>query len=81
MVVFPRQLDERDDEAPGPWYRPCVGWPDGKKRATLRMPCGHHGTVGEGHEVLADGTITPSVVCPWKPCAFHEHVKLEGWTP
>jgi hypothetical protein len=31
------------------------------------------------HAVADDGTVTPSYVCPYPPCAFHEWVRLEGW--
>ena len=31
------------------------------------------------HEILPDGTVQPSVVCPTQGCTFHEMIKLEGW--
>jgi hypothetical protein len=31
------------------------------------------------HTVADDGTVSPSLVCPFAPCTFHEFVKLEGW--
>ncbi len=31
------------------------------------------------HDIDADGTVTPSVVCPFEGCTFHEFVELEGW--
>lgn len=31
------------------------------------------------HDIAEDGTVTPSVVCPFKGCGFHDNVKLEGW--
>ena len=31
------------------------------------------------HSVAIDGIVTPSVVCPWEGCRFHEFVKLNGW--
>lgn len=31
------------------------------------------------HEIASDGTVTPSVQCPTPGCAFHDHVRLEGW--
>jgi hypothetical protein len=33
------------------------------------------------HAVAADGTVSPSLVCPAKGCVGHEHVKLDGWGP
>lgn len=47
--------------------------PDCGKSSTLWCPVG-------GHGIAEDGTIDPSVVCPFEPCTFHEWVKLEGWT-
>lgn len=84
MMSIPERVGDLD--APGPWWKGCVGWPDGLKRATLRMPCGHDATLGEGHRVSPEGVVTPSVVCPHKlpsgqPCSFHEWVTLAGWRP
>jgi hypothetical protein len=31
------------------------------------------------HEIAADGSVNPSVVCPEKECDFHEFVILEDW--
>lgn len=45
--------------------------------ATLRTTdaAGNH----EGHAVSEDGSVSPSVVCPYAPCAWHEFVRLSGW--
>jgi hypothetical protein len=32
------------------------------------------------HAIAADGTLTPSVVCPYEYCTWHEYVRLGGWT-
>jgi hypothetical protein len=42
------------------------------KQHTLRMS-------GRIHKVAVDGTVTPSWVCTYYQCTFHEHVRLEGW--
>jgi hypothetical protein len=31
------------------------------------------------HRIAEDGTVSPSVVCSWEGCNFHEHIKLVGW--
>lgn len=32
------------------------------------------------HKILPDGTVKPSVVCPYgNGCNFHEFIKLVGW--
>jgi hypothetical protein len=36
---------------------------------------------GAIHAVAADGTVTPSYVCPVGGCTFHEWVRLDGWDP
>lgn len=38
----------------------------------------HDGLIDE-HEIAADGTVTPSVVCNQDGCDFHEHIRLIGW--
>ena len=47
--------------------------PDCGKSSTLWCPVG-------GHAIAADGTVHPSVVCPFEPRTFHRWVRLEGWT-
>ena len=37
--------------------------------------------VSDVHTIAADGTVSPSYVCPVKGCTFHVHVRLDGWTP
>lgn len=32
------------------------------------------------HSVDDFGNISPSVVCPFEGCDFHDYVRLEGWT-
>lgn len=31
------------------------------------------------HTIHPDGTVEPSVECPFEECTFHEHVRLENW--
>lgn len=33
------------------------------------------------HSIAADGTLSPSYVCPSGGCTFHESVRLVGWEP
>ena len=49
--------------------------------------CGNAAAL-DGHTIAEDGTVSPSVVCPFKvktkenleePCGFHDHVRLSGW--
>ncbi len=51
---------------------------NGERTARIRCPgCGEFGSL-ENHEIAADGSVSPSVVCP-TDCGFHELVKLENW--
>lgn len=60
--------------------------------AFVRCPRGHWGTLRakssanpRGHEIMADGRVLPSVVCPACStslgCDFHEWIQLGDWTP
>ena len=78
-----------------PWRAEPLTWrlvtlPDGRKSADVTCARGHDGLIDE-HEIAADGTVSPSVVCTGYPagdlsrapesCDWHEHIKLEGWPP
>lgn len=34
-----------------------------------------------GHDIAADGTVHPSIVCPFPPCTWHVWGRLLEWTP
>jgi hypothetical protein len=61
-------------EAKGEWRR------SSDKAITSCPLCGHFGGLGR-HEIDEAGKVTPSLVCPWAPCTFHDWGVLEGWTP
>lgn len=71
---------------PGYW---CIVEDDPEWRyITFSCPdCGGLGNIGNlsqakfgsGHKVAPDGTVTPSVVCPYDECGFHDHVRLADW--
>lgn len=50
------------------------------RAATVTCPDGHTFTLLD-HTIADDGTVSPSVVCPYMGCIFHEFAKLEGWKP
>lgn len=31
------------------------------------------------HDIAADGTVTPSLICPMDGCSWHVFVTLLGW--
>lgn len=62
-------------------YAPKGDQGEPRKSATIHCPkCACEGSL-RNHEIAADGTVTPSCVCPYSPCDFHEMVKLVGWDP
>lgn len=59
-------------------------WPEREKDwyplATVACANGHLATIDPKiHSVSADGTLSPSYVCPHEGCTFHEFVRFEGW--
>lgn len=52
----------------------------------LRISCPNGHTANATHEVKPDGTVNPSLVCPWNdpsiknPCDWHVFGKLLNWT-
>jgi len=65
------------DEVPGGgWHHVIL---DGKPTAVAYCPkCGKKGYLDE-HTIAADGTVSPSLVCPHQPCDFHDNVQLMGY--
>ncbi len=77
MIGFPRDLT--GDFPPGTW-RPRTR--DGVRAANFACPrCGRRAGLGHGsnHDIAADGSVSPSVVCDSDGCGFHEFIKLDGW--
>ena len=71
-----------------PWYAKGV-WKgakmiedDGTVKRTANVSCPECGITASlsRHTIAADGKVTPSLVCPYGGCSFHDHVVLEGWT-
>lgn len=77
-VRFKKARGDRKIPRAGEW---CFVISYSKKREpAIGCPnCGCHARLD--HEIAADGTITPSIVCPFKDCDFHNWGVLEGWKP
>ena len=65
---------------------PGLGWGWWKGFVMLECPFGHRNRykIGpDGHQIAADGAVTPSTVCPGdaKPCTFHEYVRFLDFGP
>lgn len=60
-------------------------WGPGKKEdgtitALVKCPeCDRHGSLSN-HDIDKDGVVSPSLVCGYDDCNFHENVKLERWS-
>ena len=69
---------------------PKKGWErvdqdgEGFEVVTLICPkCGKRSTLWSpiaGHAISEEGMVSPSVVCPFEPCTYHEIVQRDGWT-
>jgi hypothetical protein len=69
-----RRVREYWNEWFGPRGKPNPYW------AELCCPgCGKVGMLGDNHTVAASGIVTPSDVCPYPPCTYHEFVVLDDW--
>lgn len=55
------------------------GWLEDGTQRVVRLTCpnGHYALLDD-HEIAGDGSVTPSVLCPWH-CGFHDTVRLMGW--
>ena len=64
---------------PGEW-KPWA-WIGNRPTAVVGCPmCGKVMTVGLAiHTIHPDGRLSPSLVCPFKPCLFHVMARLEDW--
>jgi hypothetical protein len=76
------ELPKGDWDHKGTWHpsiaRPALGPPI--VNAIICCPtCGRDAALSR-HSIAADGTVTPSCVCP-EGCGFHDHVKLVDWDP
>ena len=68
---------QSNDFKPGTWKEWIFG-PEQKRGAVFTCPiCGNACSLSD-HEIAADGTVSPSAVCPYD-CGFHEFIKLDGW--
>jgi len=71
-----RSFPQDNEHKPGTWKG--LKTPDGRKASFTCPKCGGFGSLTD-HDIAPDGTVTPSVVCPYDGCDFHEFIKLEGW--
>ena len=82
-MLIPHNPTRHVDHTPGPWWFAFrESRPNGVSRRvpTMMGTCGH-AFVLTGHTIAPDGSVSPSVVCPYPPCTFHQMVRLDGWEP
>lgn len=76
MVVLKRYQYPDRKLSPSTW-EPHMG--GGHQSAWIACPtCGQLATLGD-HTIADNGKVTPSLVCPYDGCDFHDYVELEGW--
>lgn len=60
---------------------PKSNWQHFQGTAVVKcLNCNKRATLSK-HVIELDGTVKPSLVCPYADCNFHEFVKLEEWIP
>lgn len=89
VVVFRRIADDNDQPIERGAYRRILEyWAEytaSKGRpntywAELCCPgCGRVAMVGSNHTVATGGMVSPSDVCPFPPCTFHQFIQLADW--
>lgn len=83
MQTIPRSpVASRSGSPKGTWFALTTSNPAFPLEVVLICPgCGQ--SMGILHAVGTDGTVNPSVVCPYTEapygCAFHEFVRLADW--
>ena len=69
-------IPQSNDYNPGTWKGLIT--PEGRKASFTCPDCGRTGSLSD-HKIADDGTVSPSVVCSYENCHFHEFIKLDGW--
>lgn len=76
MVVIKQDLERKEE--PGTWVGLLT--PKGRRAGMTCPDCDRMLSLSN-HEIADDGHVTPSVVCPYDGCNFHDFVTLENWRP
>jgi len=69
-------LKQNSDYLPETWKGLKLA--EGGRSASATCANGHTCSLTD-HTINEDGTVSPSLVCPYEGCEWHENVKLEGW--
>jgi hypothetical protein len=78
VAVLSRQDDGWEKGHWKPWKAPF--WPGPAMKQTIAIACGGCGRAMclPNHRIAEDGSITPSVVCPFG-CGWHVFLLLKDW--
>ncbi len=88
MIAFTRDGATSDAEywqnprAPLTWRRPSAANLEHFPEDIVYATCSSGHTtraVSSVHTIAADGTMSPSYVCPVAGCVFHDFVRFESW--
>lgn len=82
MIEVPRDLPKKEpyDENDPLNGQGRLTWRPFGQNVMFVCPNGHDGLLwNPDHTVAEDGTVSPSVVCPYDGCDFHEFVRLLDW--
>ena len=84
---IPKAPAGEEGKAPGQWWHvraaaSVMDWYRQRYVAEMSCPtCGKSLMMSRAvHSVDAAGTVSPSMVCPYPPCGFHEFIQLEEWS-
>ena len=77
MLIFKRDTSESVEDQLTETWRLSRDL-DGALYPTIRDTNGDWFAI-QTHSIAADGTVSPSVVCTYDGCDFHEFITLEGW--
>lgn len=73
-----QHFSQSNDYLPGTWKG--LETAQGKSASFTCPDCRQTGALVD-HEILANGRVHPSVVCPTEGCTFHKWIVLDGWSP
>ncbi len=82
-MITIRKAESDHAPLPGSWF--LLGEAPLRVVCVRCAACGrdstlHHLHDGSGHQIAADGTVHPSIVCPHAGCSWHVWGRLDGWS-
>lgn len=78
QLKYDPDLTYSDEDRPGKWKGATR---DGTRTALMSCPVCAGVASLSNHTIDEAGKVSPSLVCPFRGCSFHDYVTLEGWKP